>query len=198
MNIAARLALEGAIQKYEALMVKIQNKYDEIARSRDFVCDRCGACCELTPNIVKPLEAVYLKQGFLELSADKQRLIIDNCIKFKKEVTRRGYPTLPEIVFPVQRGIVTAELQGIPCPLLEGKNICLLYQHRPISCRVFQCFDFSQSKWNNLLGKISSLEFQYYGNIDYILNFKNRYLCDVLLDTLYRIVEGMVISPLLH
>lgn len=170
------------VEKYETILTDIQGKWNKLAEAADFECGRCARCCELTPNIVKPLEAAYLKQGFMRLLAGEQRLIIDNCFKFKKEVARIGYAELPEIMFPNQRDKITAELQGIPCPLFHGKNICMLYWHRPISCRTFQCFSFSESAWTDFFDRISFLEFQYYGSYDYIVNFKNRYLADVILE----------------
>ena len=189
MNIPpTKLSFQDVINVYGVLMEKIQKKYDEVAKARDWTCDRCAACCELTTGIIKPIEAVYLKLGFWALPADRQKLILNNCIQFKKEVVKRGYPTLPEIFFPREREFYTKELGGIACPLLEGENICMLYQCRPIGCRVFQCFSTGgQSKWNNLIGKISSLEYLYYEDTDFIRRFKNKYIADVLLDTLRRV-----------
>ena len=83
-------------------------KYREL--HKDFICCKigCSACCEKGDYPLSAIELEYLMQGYINLDAEKKKLVQENIKNMKK---------------------------GESCPFLIN-NKCTVYPYRPIICRV--------------------------------------------------------------
>lgn len=93
---------------YEA--IKIQDKF----------CVKCGNCCRNS----NPID--FLKE---ELRAVAKRYFGLSYKKLKHRV--RAYPSRKV------GGMGVIQVPGKPCPFLEGRNKCTIYDLRPMACRLY-------------------------------------------------------------
>lgn len=127
--------LNRLFRKYEMLLSEIgsvfrrvQETHSDCVRCRPGCTDCCYAVFELFP-----IEAAYLSYHFHQRLKRKER----------REVLRRAEKALLEIT-GVKEGIKDKESEvlqmaeaRIRCPLLSDQGHCLLYEYRPITCRLY-------------------------------------------------------------
>lgn len=127
--------LNRLFRKYEILLSEIdsvfrrvQKTHSDCVRCRPGCTDCCYAVFELFP-----IEAAYLSYHFHQRLKRKER----------REVLRRSEKALLEIA-GVKEGIKDKESEvlqmaeaRIRCPLLSDHGRCLLYEYRPITCRLY-------------------------------------------------------------
>jgi len=125
-------------QTYEFLADRADSAFREM-QGRHGSCikcsPRCADCCHAVFGLFL-IEAAYIKQQFDTLPPEMKKEIL-----FRIQETERGLRRLeskmrtnegdPEM----QAQILATE--RIRCPLLNGENECSLYDHRPITCRVY-------------------------------------------------------------
>ncbi len=128
-------------------------KYEELARAADAVFDRvksqhpdcvrceaeCADCCHALFDLTL-IEALYLNHRFNERFDGKEReRLLQGANKADRIVAKRKR----EAYRSVQEGEEeTAVLEAlgrdrVRCPLLNDQNLCDLYDHRPITCRLY-------------------------------------------------------------
>jgi Fe-S-cluster containining protein len=95
----------------------------------------CSDCCHAVFGLFL-IEAANLKKHFDELDTEKKKEILLRCNE-----TERGLKRLEKKLerhgedLETQTWILARE--RIRCPLLDKNNECVLYAHRPITCRVY-------------------------------------------------------------
>ncbi len=130
------------IKKYEDLVQQIENvclKVKEDHKDKVTCRQGCSDCCHALFDLTL-VEAVAVKRRFDELFSGKMRHdilteadITDRKIfKIKKQATEAE-----KIGSDGGRIIERISQEKIPCPLLNKENLCKMYDHRPIACRVY-------------------------------------------------------------
>ena len=125
-------------RSYEFLTDKADQAFSKIKKDHGICikCERhCSDCCHAVFGLFL-IEAVYLKQRFDELGGDvvKKALLRVNAAERalkRLEIKLSKYEDDPEM----QSCIMAQE--RVPCPLLDENQDCILYPHRPITCRVY-------------------------------------------------------------
>ena len=128
--------------KYEALVTiidgifeKVKSEYPKEVFCRKKCCDCCYAIFD-----VPLIEAIYLNQKFREKfsGVEKSRLIdqaakIDRALfKMKRDAHKAVKAGKDELEI-----LATMSQERIRCPLLGEDNLCILYEARPITCRIY-------------------------------------------------------------
>jgi len=123
---------------YEFLADKADTAFEEM--KKDYAdCIRCelhcSDCCHAVFGLFV-IEAAYLKQHFDHLEREKIREALLRCNDMERalkrlEIRLRKYEEDPRM----QSHIMATE--RIRCPLLDENQECILYLHRPITCRVY-------------------------------------------------------------
>ena len=95
----------------------------------------CSDCCQAVFGLFL-IEAAHIQEQFLKLDPDTQRKAIE-----RSRIAERKLEAL-EAEFRAHRHDPEAsrEILGrwkIPCPLLGSDQACILYAHRPITCRTY-------------------------------------------------------------
>jgi len=106
------------------------------AHASKMACERyCSDCCHAVFGLFL-IEAANLKLHFDNLDLEKKKEALLRCNeterglkRLEKKLERYGHD--PE----TQASILAKE--RIRCPLLDERNECVLYEHRPITCRVY-------------------------------------------------------------
>jgi Fe-S-cluster containining protein len=125
-------------QSYEGVADKAEAAFQEMQKTHGacIKCEpHCPDCCHAVFGLFL-IEAGYLKEYFDKLTDEEKKAALSRCEQAEKSLERiqnmlqehEGDPQMQAYI--MSRG-------RIPCPLLNEKQECVLYMHRPITCRVY-------------------------------------------------------------
>jgi Fe-S-cluster containining protein len=125
-------------RSYELLVDKADAAFQKMKEehSPQMTCEQhCSDCCHAVFGLFL-IEAAYLKEHFDRLDTNTKKEALMRCNE-----TERGLKRLekkvemhhedPELLASI------LSMERIRCPLLDGAQDCILYAHRPITCRVY-------------------------------------------------------------
>lgn len=129
-------------EKYEALVREVDAVAKAVAERhpKEVACaKRCSDCCHAVFDL-SLVEAMYLNKKFNESFSGKDRSeILDRA----DESERLMYKAKRKAYKASQEGRDTYEVLKdmgklrIRCPLLSDDDLCLLYEYRPVTCRLY-------------------------------------------------------------
>jgi Fe-S-cluster containining protein len=134
--------MKTILQKYGSLLASVDRWFANCcARAgHEIACARgCSSCCRGLFDITL-LDACYLKTGFDQLEEDTRRLVLEKAKRWL-EVIRQTWPGFdapyilnirPEADWQA----LMSEDDQTPCPLLSDSGECLVYDYRPMTCRL--------------------------------------------------------------
>ncbi len=131
--------MDYIIERYKHLVKKADRVFEETAKKyADCIkCElHCADCCHAMFGLFA-IEAYYIKKEFdklddgvkesaLERAKLAEKELRDLEIKLRKEREKGGKTP--------QQSLSTLRVR---CPLLDEKDECILYEHRPLTCRVY-------------------------------------------------------------
>jgi Fe-S-cluster containining protein len=136
------LDLKKHFTQYEALVQVVDGIFDRVKQEfpKEVFCrEKCSDCCYAIFDI--PLiEALYLKSKFLETFSGKEK---NDLLEIADKTDRALVKLKRDAYKKVQKGADQLEIVGrmsqerVRCPLLGSDNLCLLYEFRPITCRIY-------------------------------------------------------------
>ena len=110
---------------------KIEEDYGECVKCKI----HCTDCCHAVFGLFL-IEAVQLQQNFHRLANEERKRALLRAEQFDQQLQ-----TLQKEIVKADHGPEAAESllgsERIRCPLLDDRQQCLLYPHRPITCRVY-------------------------------------------------------------
>ena len=117
--------------KAEAAFLEMQKQHGSCMKCEP----HCSDCCHGIFGLFV-IEAGYVKEHFDKLAEEEKKAALLRCENAEKSLERvqnmlRAHEGDPEM----QAYIMSRE--RIPCPLLNEHQDCILYPHRPITCRVY-------------------------------------------------------------
>lgn len=128
--------------KYEALVSIVDgifNKVKEEYPKEVFCREKCSDCCYAIFDI-PIIEAIYINHKFNEkFSGTRKMELIDTASK----VDRSLFKMKRDAYLEVQNGadeldvLAKMSVERVRCPLLGADNLCVLYESRPITCRIY-------------------------------------------------------------
>ncbi len=128
------------LKKYKKLMESTDQIFEKIKSDfpKEVKCEPgCTECCFALFDL-SLAEALYLNEKFSELDHDlKNSILIEadkadrQLTKIKKELYKEHQQGVPE-----REILEKASRLKVRCPLLV-ENKCILYDHRPITCRLY-------------------------------------------------------------
>jgi Fe-S-cluster containining protein len=136
------LDLKTHFVKYEALVNIVDAVFDRVKKEypKEVFCrEKCSDCCYAIFDLTL-IEALYLKHKFLENFSGKSK---NDIIEIADKTDRALVKLKREAYKRVKEGADQLEIVGqmsqerVRCPLLGENNLCVLYEHRPITCRVY-------------------------------------------------------------
>jgi Fe-S-cluster containining protein len=123
---------------YEGLADKAEGAFQEMQKTHGacIKCEpHCSDCCHAVFGLFF-IEAGYLKEHFDELSEEEKKAALSRCEQAERNL--EGLQNmLREHEGDVQMQAYIMSRERIPCPLLNENQECILYLHRPITCRVY-------------------------------------------------------------
>jgi Fe-S-cluster containining protein len=129
---------EDLFSRYEALPRKadilfqtIHEKYPDSVRCRIRCCDCCHAVFGLFPA-----EAAYINYHFNRLDRKIRRDVLRRAEKAEGEIIK-AKDSLKIFEEDPKMKVYGIGKQRVRCPLLSDKEECVLYEHRPVICRIY-------------------------------------------------------------
>jgi len=136
------LNLKEHFVKYEALVQMVDGVFERVKKEypKEVFCrEKCSDCCYAIFDLTL-IEALYLNDKFLNnFSGKPKNDIIEIAGKTDRVLVKMKRKAYQE----VQKGGDELEIVGkisqerIRCPLLGEDNLCVMYEHRPITCRIY-------------------------------------------------------------
>jgi len=120
----------GEFRELEELFSEVDRQFVEVRRKypREVRCRRgCTDCC-YAPFDLSLVEALYLGRAFRRLPRRERREVERRLQKYEKDWEKR----VPKPVTPFVLSTVR-----LRCPFLNDKGQCVVYEWRPITCRIY-------------------------------------------------------------
>ena len=134
--------LDKHFVKYEAVVNMVDQVFDRVKKEfpKEVFCrEKCSDCCYAIFDLTL-IEALYLNHKFNEKFSGREKAdliaIADKTDRILAKMKREAYKK-------VKDGADQLEIVGkmsqerVRCPLLGENNLCLMYEYRPITCRVY-------------------------------------------------------------
>lgn len=134
--------LEKHFVKYEAVVHMVDQVFDRVKQEypKEVFCrEKCSDCCYAIFDLTL-IEALYLNHKFKERFSGKEKAEL---IATADKTDRALVKMKREAFKKVKGGADQLEIVGrmsqerVRCPLLGEDNLCMLYDCRPITCRVY-------------------------------------------------------------
>ncbi len=127
---------ETLAREADALFDNIRARYPELVVCRE----QCSSCCHALFDL-SLVEALYLNARFLEKfpSGMEKFRILDTADAIDRAITRIKRKAFRESQDGKDSNLILAEIaaESVRCPLLGPDDRCLLYETRPITCRLY-------------------------------------------------------------
>jgi len=121
----------GIARKADYLFKTIQEKYPMSVKCRVRCCD----CCHAVFGVF-PIEAAYINYHFNRLERKSRRDVLRRSEKSEAEMLK-AKERLKVFEEDPKMKVFGLGKQRVRCPLLQDSEECVLYENRPIICRVY-------------------------------------------------------------
>jgi Fe-S-cluster containining protein len=122
---------EGVADKAEAAFQEMQKTHGACIKCEP----HCSDCCHAVFGLFL-IEAGYLKDHFDKLNDEEKRAALARCEQAEKSLERLQNMLREHEGDPQMQAYIMSR-ERVPCPLLNENQECVLYLHRPITCRVY-------------------------------------------------------------
>ncbi len=136
------LDLKEHFVKYEALVTMIDQIFNRVKQEfpREVFCrEKCSDCCYAIFDITI-IEALYINSKFkIKFTGTEKQKIIDKAsktdrvlAKLKRNIQKELHQGKNEVELLAKMG-----QERVRCPLLGDNDLCIMYENRPITCRLY-------------------------------------------------------------
>lgn len=126
---------EALIQMVDAVFERVKNEYPKEVFCREKCSDCCYALFDLTL-----VEALYIKDQFNQrFSGMEKNKILEIADKTERALTKMKRKAYKDVKNGADQLEIIAKMsqERVRCPLLGEDNLCVMYDKRPITCRVY-------------------------------------------------------------
>jgi Fe-S-cluster containining protein len=134
--------LQPYFKKYEALVEKAAAAFDRVkaAHAECVKCEeKCADCCFALFDLTL-IEALYLHHKFNEKFEGSVKVeLVEKANRADRQIYKIKRKAFKELQSGRNEGELLAEmaLERLRCPLLSEKDLCELYDYRPLTCRFY-------------------------------------------------------------
>ena len=129
-------------KKYEALVEKSEEAFNRVKASHAecVKCEeKCSDCCFALFDLTL-IEALYLHHKFNEKYEGAAKVeLVEKANRADRRIYKIKRKAFKEFQSGRNEGELLAEMamERVRCPLLNEKDLCDLYDHRPLTCRFY-------------------------------------------------------------
>jgi Fe-S-cluster containining protein len=132
------MGLAQLLRSYELLADRADDAFADMAKAHGeaIQCRRhCSDCCHAVFGLFL-IEAAYVHEHFHRLDQDVKKAALLRCNEMERGLRRLEKKVQIHEEDPQLQHYILAR-ERIRCPLLDDNQDCVLYLHRPITCRVY-------------------------------------------------------------
>jgi Fe-S-cluster containining protein len=136
------LDLKEHFVKYEALVHMVDGVFERVKKEypKEVFCrKKCSDCCYAIFDLTL-IEALYLNDKFLKnFSGMEKNSLIEIADKTDRVLVKMKRNAYREVKNGAEQLEIVAKMsqERVRCPLLGKDDLCVLYEHRPITCRIY-------------------------------------------------------------
>ena len=129
-------------KKYEALVEKADEAFERVkaAYAECVKCEeKCADCCFALFDLTL-IEALYINHKFNEKYKGTEKVeLLEKANRADRRIHKIKRDAFKQLKSGKNEGEILAELalQRVRCPLLSDKELCDLYDNRPLTCRFY-------------------------------------------------------------
>jgi Fe-S-cluster containining protein len=134
--------LRPYFEKYESLVEKSEEAFDRVkaAHTECVKCEeKCADCCFALFDLTL-IEALYLHHKFNEKFKGSAKVeLVEKANRADRQIYKIKRKAFKELQSGRNEGELLAEMafERVRCPLLSEKDLCDLYDYRPLTCRFY-------------------------------------------------------------
>ncbi len=162
--------LKEHFKKYEALVSNIDALFERVKKEfpKEVFCrEKCSDCCYALFDLTI-IEALYLNHKFKEKfkGVEKSRLI-DEAAKIDRATVKLKREAYKEFKDGKNEVDILGKMakERMRCPLLGSDNLCILYESRPLTCRLYG-IPTSSSGMSHICGRTNFKEGEKYPTVN--------------------------------
>ncbi len=127
---------EAFVNQLESLTSRVKADYPE-----NFLCrEQCADCCQAVFDL-SLIESVYINLHFFHgLTKEKQEQILERAERADRkfyQLKRKVHKMMTQEGAREEEVLSRLAEERIRCPFLNDRDLCDLYEHRPLTCRVY-------------------------------------------------------------
>ena len=128
--------------KYEALVQMVDAVFDRVKKEfpKEVFCrEKCSDCCYAIFDLTL-IEALYLNDQFSKkFSGNEKNDLLEIAGKTDRVLTKMKRDAYKQVKNGSEELDIVGKMsqERVRCPLLGKNNLCVMYEHRPITCRVY-------------------------------------------------------------
>jgi len=136
------LDLKEHFVKYEALVHMVDGVFERVKKEypKEVFCrEKCSDCCYAIFDLTL-IEALYLNDKFTkQFSGIEKNSLIEIADKTDRALVKMKRNAYREVKNGAEQLEIVAKMsqERVRCPLLGKNDLCVMYEHRPITCRVY-------------------------------------------------------------
>ncbi len=123
------------VEKIDAVFEKVKADYPEEVKCKEKCADCCSALFDLTL-----VEALHINHRFLKkFTGEMKKEILEKANKSDRKIHVIKKQTQKDIKNKMSEVEILSKMavQRVRCPFLNEDDKCDLYEHRPITCRIY-------------------------------------------------------------
>lgn len=135
--------LEEIFLEYEILTAQVDKIFADVRTkfTKEVTCfESCSDCCHALFDL-SLVEAMAVNRAFQDkfTYGAERSYVIEKASEADRELTRLKYRFYKDVQSGSDDEKVMAGVakEKVRCPLLSTNNLCLLYEHRPLTCRIY-------------------------------------------------------------
>lgn len=126
---------EALSQAADQVFNKVKSEYPDCVK-----CDReCADCCHALFDLTL-IEALYLNARFkARIGDEKREALLETANRADRTIHKLKREAYRDLKAGKEETDILADLasKNVRCPLLNDQDLCELYDHRPITCRLY-------------------------------------------------------------
>ena len=136
------LDLTPYFEKYEALVEKADSAFERVkdAYAECVACkEKCADCCYALFDLTL-IEALYLNHKFNEKFKGSEKVeLLEKANRADRRIHKLKRKAFKDFEAGKSEADILSEMaiERVRCPLLNEKELCDLYDHRPLTCRFY-------------------------------------------------------------
>lgn len=130
--------MERLLERYADLAARADSSFEKgAAHHRALIrCKQgCSDCCHAVFGLF-PIEAAVVKERFDRLPRKERRAALQRASKSDRDLEKLQ-KSMKESADRSVMNVQRLARERLRCPLLNAEEACILYSHRPITCRVY-------------------------------------------------------------